>query len=953
MSKAYLAICFVLFVALDSAFTVEWVGPERNATTARLTLTKKFSLNKDLPRYIRLRIATDFCSAQVLINGRRVHTANQLGTPIAVEVHRFCRSGDNVVTVELSNAHGPSAIALQIADEDGHKLLTSDRSWTMSSGNLQSFGSVEEEPWWRVSRLPATNAFDEYNQWKEPSGDGIDDSRLQLSKEFDPLGKSKIEVAHRAKPGPGTWICMAVDDKGRLYCGREDAGIDRVEFRDGKAVVERVNEDLKGCHGLLWSKGSLFATASNSKALYRLTDSTGDDQIDEVVKLRYIPGGGGDHGRNDLIEGPDGSIFLICGDSVDVPDNFTSRVPMTREFAENDTRPKGGHVIRTDRDGQTWEVFASGLRNPYGIAINGDDELFTYDADSEKHVGLSYYRPTRMNHLVAGTDYGWRSRNGEIPLPLHLPDMLPPNVLIGRGSPTSARFGWQIGVAGKYQNALFTADWAFGRLFAVHVVPCGATYSMHPETILRGQPLNLVDIEHGPPGETYLLTGGRKTQSIIYKLTYSAAPWLPPQTPQIVAREKYSLSLRTLRRELEGDLSGKASAVEFCWKHLSHPDRWIRNAARVGLERLPVETWQSRIWSETDHHKSLIGLLALARIAKTLDADQVSEQLGHYDFSALDVDDRLVMMRTLQWIDEYHEAVSIPDSLVAKLAKSYPTGDVPVDRDLCSFLIRNDSTQQEQVVGATLDILATEIAQTDAMHFLEALSHANSGWQESTRDEYFRLLQAANLYRGDEFLSDVVRGMRERALPNVPNETRAKYASLVKFETPEVLDAPPREHVQDWALADFAAGSLRQLDGDLQRGEKVFRQAQCASCHRHGGIGRSYGPDLTGVAARFTRREILRSILEPSETISSQYENHIVLLNDGRTLTGQVAWDGFRKSLIKIATDPLRMDQLTEVSKHDIESRSPSPTSPMPAKLLDTFERGDIADLLAFLENGG
>ena len=149
---------------------------------------------------------------------------------------------------------------------------------------------------------------------------------------------------------------------------------------------------------------------------------------------------------------------------------------------------KGGHVIRTDSEGSTWEVVASGLRNPYGIDFNEDGEAFTYDADSERHVGLPWYRPTRMNHLVAGTDYGWRSR-GELPWPIYHADILPPNVLIGRGSPTTVKFGYRSNFPTRYRRAFFAPDWAFGRVFAVHVVPRGASYSMHPETFLRRPPV--------------------------------------------------------------------------------------------------------------------------------------------------------------------------------------------------------------------------------------------------------------------------------------------------------------------------------------------------------------------------------------------------------------------------------------------------------------------------------
>src|SRR5688500_8341204 len=43
---------------------------------------------------------------------------------------------------------------------------------------------------------------------------------------------------------------------------------------------------------------------------------------------------------------------------------------------------------------------------------------------------------------------------------------------------------------------------------------------------------------------------------------------------------------------------------------------------------------------------------------------------------------------------------------------------------------------------------------------------------------------------------------------------------------------------------------------------------QCATCHRFGGIGTDVGPDLTTIASRFKKADLLESILWPSKIIS-------------------------------------------------------------------------------------
>ena len=64
-------------------------------------------------------------------------------------------------------------------------------------------------------------------------------------------------------------------------------------------------------------------------------------------------------------------------------------------------------------NGKEFEIFASGFRNIYGGSLNKDGELFTYDADMEWDLGTPWYRPTRINHVVSGSEFGWRAGTGK------------------------------------------------------------------------------------------------------------------------------------------------------------------------------------------------------------------------------------------------------------------------------------------------------------------------------------------------------------------------------------------------------------------------------------------------------------------------------------------------------------------------------------------------------------
>src|SRR5262245_55925044 len=218
--------------------------------------------------------------------------------------------------------------------------------------------------------------------------------------------------------------------------------------------VETINEDLQECRGLLYAYDSLYANANNSKGLYRLRDTNGDDSFDEVKLLREFPGSVG-HGRNDLALGPDGLIYSIHGDAVDVPkDNITDYTSPFRE-SRHGKNSKEGHLLRTDRDGIKWELLTAGLRNPFGVAFNSRGDAFTYDADAEFDMGSPWYRPTRVDQLVSGGDFGWRGVTGKWPpyFPDHADNALP-TLDIGRGSPAAVMFGTQLEFPPEYGRGL-------------------------------------------------------------------------------------------------------------------------------------------------------------------------------------------------------------------------------------------------------------------------------------------------------------------------------------------------------------------------------------------------------------------------------------------------------------------------------------------------------------------
>ncbi len=255
----------------------------------------------------------------------------------------------------------------------------------------------------------------------------------------------------------GSWVNLCIDHKGRILASDQYGGLYRFQApAPGQPLdpmqVEKMPVDIRAANGLLWAFGALYVGINDYEkkvpcGLYRVTDSNGDDELDKVELLREIDASG-DHGIHAVVPTPDGKgLYLVCGNgakkteslkSSPVPmiwgeDHLLPRMPDGRGFMRTVYAP-GGIIYRVTPDGKDFEIFSSGYRNIFDASVNHDGELFTYDADMEYDFNTSWYRPTRVNHVTSGSEYGWR--NGAGKRPEFYTDNLPATINIGPGSPT-------------------------------------------------------------------------------------------------------------------------------------------------------------------------------------------------------------------------------------------------------------------------------------------------------------------------------------------------------------------------------------------------------------------------------------------------------------------------------------------------------------------------------------
>ena len=820
------------------------------------------------------------------------------------------------------------------------------------------------------------------------------DTGISLREGFD------AELLYEVPQSQGSWVSMTFDPKGRLIVSdQDDKGAFRVTLpsKDAAIKVESLpgfpyepidwgKRKVGGALGLLYAFDSLYL--SNMQGFYRIRDTDGDDKFDEFTLLRKL-NPGYEHSAHSIIPTADGKgLYLVSGNFTRVPEGTTSLQP--RVWQEDSLLPSipdpmghavglgapGGWICRISPDGKDWKMVASGFRNSVDIALNRDGELFTYDSDMEFDVGCPWYRPTRINHVTSGAEFGWRAGSG-VWLD-YFADSNGSVLDVGPGSPTAMSFGYTSNFPLEFQDKLFICDWTFGTIYTVDLQESGSSYTGRKTEFLHGSPLNISAMRFGPDGAMYFLTGGRTTASRLYRIRHTG----DRGTTATTVSSGEASAMRGLRHSLESlHAPGLgADAVEKAWPHLADADRSIRYAARLAIESQNPALWREKVFAETNPRAILYAGIALCRHGDKSLSDRLLDKLGEVPFDKFEQEDQLALLRaySLCFIRMGPATGERAAAVIAKLDAHFPTKDDKVNAELCRVLAYLDSPT---LVRKTIDLMKATHAETidydkemlarheyggailkmmantpntRNIHYAYCLRRVRSGWTIEDRRYYFGWLNEVLKKDGGKSFSGYIRAIRKDAISQLETkEVEALTGLLADYPAFDLSKLPqPKGPGGAWTVESAMKLFGTDLRGrDFENGKRMFSAGMCIACHRIGGEGGHTGPDLGSLGNRFSIRDILVAITEPSASISEQYMASNVKLKDGRTLSGRLILHTDKE--VGVASNPFDLNQLTKAPADQVESIGFSQISIMPPGMISAMNRDELMDLMAYLLAGG
>ncbi len=521
-------------------------------------------------------------------------------------------------------------------------------------------------------------------------------------------------------------------------------------------------------------------------------------------------------------------------------------------------------------------------------------------------------------------------------------------------------------------KAMIVADWNYagggnsgkvGRLYRVSCV--GNEVPPEPRRVKDHAPLEAQIRALGHPAH-------HERMRAQHRLVALGQEAVEPVTKLLQSDPRGLVKIHALwtQNDLIDELEGYDPTLEWI-AALQDPDAEVRGQAARALgnrrvQRAHVEL--ANLLTDTDAAVRMQAAVALGRVGNADSASQLFSALGEQDMVA-----RFTMIQALRAIGNWQPALphlrmsdqatrsAIMEALtgvfdsraVAVLIQWYHDANETADRVAALHALAKVHRKSDPYTGgwwggkpaAGKPIRPQQHAWMATSSIIETLEAGRQQDLPQVRRAAIDALQAIDpkaYGKQQEQITLTSRTRSEETNDVSEDERQQRLSALLPEESPEELPV----QLEPAVYAQYAADH----QGDPRRGRHLFARTDwigCNRCHMVGGVGTAtLGPDLLGVGAKYSRHDLIRSILEPSNQILIDYELVIVLTTDGLIHQGTIKSQ--TPEIIELVT---LEGKVIRIKLNEIELKETSKLSPMPKGLENGMTLQNFADLIAYLEN--
>jgi putative heme-binding domain-containing protein len=422
---------------------------------------------------------------------------------------------------------------------------------------------------------------------------------------------------------------------------------------------------------------------------------------------------------------------------------------------------------------------------------------------------------------------------------------------------------------------------------------------------------------------------------------------------------------------------------------LSSPDHFVRYAGRGLLRALNPNLWKEAAYTASGYPQATEALLALVEISDNADIWEVSRLVRRElellaanpsDAQLLDLV-RLIQRTTLKDNGVRNIAAGPSSRGVAPLLpvgqtapaaaaapaqntayaemtrillRRFPSSQASTNLEIARLLAYWNNSQAVSPILA--EMRKPETSREQQLQYAELLSMMNAGWNDAAADQMTAWLERAYTenWRGGASFSGSVNRIRDGFLGSLPAARQAAITRRLQAAQPPLATLPvapgaaPLVVVSDEEVFEEMVYNPNVLQGTPAGGVVAFQRGLCINCHTFGPIGREFGPDLTTVGQRFSRRDLARAIVFPNETVSDLYQVERITRSNGESVSGTIA----REDANTLVVTPVGTQAQISISKTQIRSRAVSKESPMPHGLMNLLDSQQRRDLILLLQAG-